>query len=120
MARFYADEQFPRLTSEKLRLLGHDVLTVQEAGKVNQRISDPDVLAYAIADDRVVLTLNRYDFINLHKSTPIHKGVIICSENPNFIRLAEKIHEAVVALDYLAAGNINPLENQLVRVYRDG
>jgi predicted nuclease of predicted toxin-antitoxin system len=76
MARFYADEQFPRLTSEKLRLLGHDVLTVQEAGKANQRISDPEVLAYAIADDRAVLTLNRYDFINLHKSTPFIRGLL--------------------------------------------
>jgi hypothetical protein len=43
MVRFYADEQFPRLTSEKLRSIGYDVLTVQEAGNANQRISDPDV-----------------------------------------------------------------------------
>lgn len=112
MARFYADEQFPRLTSQNLRLLGYDVLTVQEAGNANQRIGDPEVLAYAIADDRAVLTLNRYDFIRLHKSTPIHKGIVICSENPDFVRLAEKIHEAVTLFDVI--------ENQLVRVYRDG
>ena len=112
MTRFYADEQFPRLTSETLRLLDHDVLTVQEAGNANQRIGDPDVLAYAVAEDRAVLTLNRYDFIRLHKSTPIHKGIVICSENPDFVRLAEKIHEAIALFD--------SLENKLVRVYRDG
>jgi Domain of unknown function (DUF5615) len=31
--RLYADEQFPHSVSELLRTLGHDVLTVQEAGK---------------------------------------------------------------------------------------
>jgi hypothetical protein len=39
MARFYADEQFPLPVVELLRNLGHDVLTVQEAGNANQRIS---------------------------------------------------------------------------------
>jgi hypothetical protein len=38
MARLYADEQFPREAVLALRNLGHDVLTVQEAGKANQKI----------------------------------------------------------------------------------
>jgi Domain of unknown function (DUF5615) len=46
MARFYADEQFPRAAANYLRLLGHDVLTVQEAGNANQKIPDDRVLAY--------------------------------------------------------------------------
>ena len=40
MARLYADEQFPRAVSELLRKMGHDVLTVQEAGKANLGIPD--------------------------------------------------------------------------------
>jgi Domain of unknown function (DUF5615) len=44
MARLYADEQYPYPVVEYLRILGHDVLTVQEAGQANQKISDPDVL----------------------------------------------------------------------------
>jgi hypothetical protein len=35
----------------------HDILTVQEAGKGNQRIPDEEVLAFAIADNRAVLTI---------------------------------------------------------------
>ena len=35
MARLYADEQFPRIVVNLLRTLGHDILTVQEAGKAN-------------------------------------------------------------------------------------
>jgi hypothetical protein len=40
MANFYADEQFPKDTTIALRALGHDVLTVQEAGNANQKIPD--------------------------------------------------------------------------------
>ena len=49
MARLYADEQFPRIVVKLLRALGHDILTVQEAEKANQRIPYEDVLASAIA-----------------------------------------------------------------------
>jgi predicted nuclease of predicted toxin-antitoxin system len=62
MARFYADEQFPRAATNYLRLLGHDVLTVQEAGNANQKIPDDQVLAYATANNRAVLTINRHQF----------------------------------------------------------
>ena len=33
MARLYADENFAQPAVERLRELGHDVLTVQDAGK---------------------------------------------------------------------------------------
>jgi Domain of unknown function (DUF5615) len=42
MARLYADEQFPRVVSELLCTMGHDVLTVQEAGNANQKVSDDE------------------------------------------------------------------------------
>lgn len=59
MARFYADEQFPLPVVELLRNLGHDVLTVQEAGNANQRIPDEQVLAFAVSQERAILTINR-------------------------------------------------------------
>jgi predicted nuclease of predicted toxin-antitoxin system len=112
MANFYADEQFPKDTTIALRALGHDVLTVQEAGNANQKIPDEEVLAFAMANDRAVLTINRYDFIHLHKQSCNHAGIIACRENTNFERLAEKIHEAV--------SQLNRLKEQLIRIYRDG
>jgi predicted nuclease of predicted toxin-antitoxin system len=57
MARFYADEQFPLPVVELLRNLGHDVLTVQEAGNANQRIPDEQVLAFAVSQERAILTI---------------------------------------------------------------
>jgi predicted nuclease of predicted toxin-antitoxin system len=112
MVKFYADEQFPKDVVTYLRELNHDVLTVQEAGNGNQKIPDEAVLAFATSCDRAVLTLNRYDFIRLHKQQPNHAGIIACTENPNFERLAVKIHGSVSLLD--------SLQGQLIRVYRDG
>ena len=37
MARVYTDEQFPRGVVELLRLMIHNILTVQAAGKDNQK-----------------------------------------------------------------------------------
>jgi predicted nuclease of predicted toxin-antitoxin system len=111
MARFYADEQFPVETTIALRSLGHDVLTVQEAGNANQRIPDLEVLAFATKNNRAVLTINRHDFIRLHKHASNHAGIIACTENTNFERLAAKTHDAVAQLD--------SLDSQLIRIYRD-
>jgi predicted nuclease of predicted toxin-antitoxin system len=68
MARFYADEQFPFQVVELLRNLGHDILTVQEARNANQRIPDDQVLAFAVEQERAILTINRIDFIRLHRA----------------------------------------------------
>jgi predicted nuclease of predicted toxin-antitoxin system len=58
MVRLYADENFPLVIVELLRTLGHDVLTVHEAGNGRLGIPDEDVLAFAISDNRAVLTRN--------------------------------------------------------------
>lgn len=99
MARLYADEQFPRPVVEYIRNLGHDVLTVQEAGNAGK--SDPEVFAFAIADHRLILMQNRRDFVKLHRSQPDHAGMIICSDDQNFARLAERIHAAISAEESL-------------------
>jgi hypothetical protein len=77
----------------------------------NRRIPDDAVLAFATEQDRAVLTLNRSDFIQLHKQSSGHAGIVACTENPDFDRLAVKIDEAVSTLD--------SLQGQLIRVYRD-
>ena len=79
MARLYSNENFPQLGVAALRQLGHDVLTVLEAGRANQAIPDEAVLAFATADNRAVLTLNRRDFIRLHYQFPEHAGIIVCA-----------------------------------------
>ena len=112
MARLYGDEQFPREVVELLRAMGHNILTVQEAGKDNQKIPDEEVLAFAVSENRAVLTLNRRHFIRLHSLQPDHAGIIVCKADQDLARMATNINEAISSLATLTG--------QLIRVYRSG
>ena len=96
MARFYADENVPFPVVKFLRGFGHDVLTVKEVGKANLAISDLDVLMFATNQSRTVLTGNKRDYINLHRLNSEHSGIVVYSEDINFERLANRIHQAVI------------------------
>ncbi|WP_373544428.1 DUF5615 family PIN-like protein [Chamaesiphon sp.] len=110
MARLYMDEQFPKVVSQLLREMGHDVLTVQEAGKGNLGIPDEDVLSFAIADNRAVVTLNRDDFRRLHRANSQHFGVIICTNDPDRSSMASRLNDAIVDRE--------SLQGNLIRVVR--
>ncbi|NEQ53492.1 MAG: hypothetical protein F6K11_25710 [Leptolyngbya sp. SIO3F4] len=101
MARLYSDEGFPKKVSEKLRDLDHDVLTVQEADQANQGIPDDQVLAYATEQNRAVLTINRADFIRLHRQSSDHAGIVVCTEDLNRERLANRVHATISKEDTL-------------------
>lgn len=84
MARIYANENFPFPAVQELRSLGHDVLTSADAGKSGLTVSDLDVLLFAHAEGRAVLTLNRRHFIRLHQEHPDHSGIVVCTFDPDF------------------------------------
>lgn len=102
MAAFYADENFPLAVVEGLRRLGHDVLTAHDAGQANRRISDEDVLAFATAQGRSVLTMNRWQLIALHAAHPRHSGIVVCSADPDAEGQAARIDAAVRLTESLA------------------
>jgi predicted nuclease of predicted toxin-antitoxin system len=110
MARFYSNENFPLPVVEKLRALGHDILTIQETGKADQALPDEKVLEFAAAENRAVLTLNRRHFIRLHQENQTHGGVIVCTFDADFAGQAERIHQAI-------SGH-SSLSGQLIRVNR--
>lgn len=110
MARFYTNENFRLSIVLELRKLGNDVLTSLEAGNANQSIPDEKVLEFSISENRILITFNRRDFIQLHNSKSEHSGIIVCTDDPDAARIAKKIHDAV--LD-------KGLENQLVGIHRD-
>lgn len=112
MARLYTNENFPRPVAEELRRLGHDVLTVQEAGYSGLAVPDPQVLDFAKDQDRAVITLNRKHFLRLHQERPGHSGIIVCTFDPDFPGQARRIHEALTGEE--------PLVGKLVRVNRPG
>jgi hypothetical protein len=112
MARLYANENFPLPTVEELRRLGHDVLTSYESGQVGQALPDEDVLAFAVAETRILITLNRKHFVRLHQARGEHAGIIVCTFDPDFGALAQRVHAALVAQPQMAG--------RLVRINRPG
>ena len=95
MSRFLADENFPLPVVEELRRLGHDVLTIQEAGRANQQFPDKDVLNLASTEKRAVMTLNRKHFIRLHEVSANHAGIIVCTIDLDYVGQAYRIHQAI-------------------------
>lgn len=56
MARLYANENLPLPVVEELRRLGYDVLTTYESGQAGQATPDEDILAFAVAEKRILVT----------------------------------------------------------------
>jgi len=103
--------EFYRPVVAKLRDFGHDVLTTLEAGKANQRIPDEEVLRFAVAEERVMLTLNRRHFMRLHRLHPEHFEIIVCTEDANFEALVIRIKQVLEGIG-------DNLEKQLIKIYR--
>ena len=108
--RFYADENFPLQTVQVLRQLGHDVLTVKDSGHAGKAVTDLEILAFATSQQRAVLTHNRRDFIQLHQQNTHHGGIIACTFDADFDRLANRIHSTLDRQESLT--------NQLFRINR--
>ena len=73
--RFLADENFPRLAVEELQAAGHDVAWVLTE---SPSAEDPDILARAVLEERIVLTFDT-DFGRLafqHK-LPATCGIVL-------------------------------------------
>jgi hypothetical protein len=105
-----ADENFAAAVVVHLRLRGHDVLTCVEADLANRSTPDDEVLAFAAAQGRALLTFNRQDFIRLHKAGVSHAGIVICTEDRDYAGQAARIEAAV--------GGAEALDGQLIRVNR--
>ncbi len=111
MADLYANENLPAPVVQELRALGHDVLTSCEAGNANQKIPDDQVLAFATSRNRAVVTLNRQDFIQLHRQNSNHGGIIACTTDLDFRALARRIDSQIQTN--------HPLRSRLLRVNRE-
>jgi predicted nuclease of predicted toxin-antitoxin system len=95
MALLYSNENFPLPAVVVLRRLGHDVLTIQETGNSDQAMPDDQVLAFAAAQQRAIVTLNRKHFVKLHQQSTEHAGIIVCTVDVDFVALARRIDAAV-------------------------
>ena len=98
---------------------GYDVLTSQEAGQANQSISDSDVLNFAHQRNRVVITLNRQDFIDLHKQGKSHSGIIICKDfyqEYGSLKQKESYLEQTIFIHNFLLNDQQSLKGRLIRI----
>jgi hypothetical protein len=112
MTEFYSNENFPQDLVNALKCLDHEVLTSYEAGQANQGISDEDVLKFAHARRKVIITLNREDFINLHRKVREHSGIMICKEDRDYQGQALKIHEFILTDNQSLKGRLIRIKKQ--------
>jgi predicted nuclease of predicted toxin-antitoxin system len=91
--RFYFDQHMQGALVRGLRLRGLDVLTAQDAGRCG--LADPDQLAFATADGRVMVTFDT-DYLALHQTGTPHNGIIWCPATKHsvgeLIRLLRRLH----------------------------
>lgn len=103
MTQRYANEHFRLPVVIELRQFGHDVLTTYESGRAGIALPDEEVLAFAIAEQRILLTINRKHFIRLHHQHPTHMGSIVTTFDLNFAALAQRIHTALEAQPHMSS-----------------
>ncbi len=96
MALIYTNENIEQQVVDALRALGHDVLTSLAAGNANRAIADKDVLAFAVSQNRILITHNRLHFVRLHNHRGVpHAGIIVCSVDLDHTGQAQRIHDAI-------------------------
>jgi predicted nuclease of predicted toxin-antitoxin system len=116
--QFKTDENIPTVITLELRSLGHDVSTCQDEGLSGS--DDPTISSHAIAENRVLVTLD-LDFSDIRTYPPgSHPGIVI-------IRTARQDAEACRTAIALALsivdeqdfqGNIAIVEDARVRIRR--
>lgn len=81
------DEMYPPALAASLRAAGIDSVTIIELGMAGT--SDPEVFAYAVADQRAVLTENVADFVAIaaqHSTTGAHHAGLLIALSNRFSR----------------------------------
>ena len=105
--RLFLDQMFRVELAERLGALGHDAVRASEAGL--DRADDADILARAIAQQRVLITLNGHfgDWAVLPLSR--HCGVIRVRARPTTTETVARL-----LLPFLATALESQFANQLV------
>ncbi len=104
MARIYGDEDYDDRLTPYLENAGHDVLTVRQSDR--RQGSDAQVLTDATADNRVVVTFNRWHFEKLHRAVAAHSGIVSCTRDDDIPALAARIHAAIAGAGDMAGQHI--------------
>jgi predicted nuclease of predicted toxin-antitoxin system len=112
--RLLLDEHFSTAIAEQLRKRGHDVIAAAALPDLRHR-DDAEVLVWAIAQRRVVVTEDAVDYLALHEQHLSrglrHRGIVLTSSR-RFPRSRDGIGRLVRALDGLLRSR--PGDNSLL------
>lgn len=92
--RLYLDEDVHESLLPALRQHGYDVLNVRQANR--RGLSDAEQLAYAVAQERTLLSFNATDYIALHLAYlaegQSHAGILVAKQMPIGETLRRLLH----------------------------
>jgi len=105
----YLDHDVHKRLARELRRRGYDAIAAGEVGM--EAADDPDQLAYASSQGRVLVTFNTKHFVPLHTSYVIegrqHSGIIVSPQYP----LGETLRRMISLITTLSAEDMkNRLE----------
>jgi predicted nuclease of predicted toxin-antitoxin system len=107
--RLYADHIVDERFSVDLRRNGFDLILAREVG--NQLLSDEEHLVWATAQNRVILTHDRKDFIPLAKAWALagreHTGVILSAQPGEDIPYGALLRRLLRLLDSFTAEDMH-------------
>lgn len=79
LPKFLVDECLSPALAQRLVERGFDATSVRDRGRLAK--SDSSIMAYCIAEDRILVTQNAEDFRRLVGDVAMHPGLIILSAN---------------------------------------
>jgi hypothetical protein len=93
-ARLLADVHFDVHAIKRLRALGYQVEEARlfRGQQHRNRMSDEQLLQYALTKRMPILTDNRVDFRKLHRAMPWHEGIVACPHYRDAVQKANRIH----------------------------
>jgi predicted nuclease of predicted toxin-antitoxin system len=108
------DENLSPRVAVDLRGEGHDVIHLRERGRLG--IADPDVIALAFDEDRVLVTANVGDFRKLAACREIHAGIVLILDGA---LLRDEQHEVLRRVIVALEGE-GDFANRVLTVALDG
>lgn len=116
MMRFLVDECYPKAVVERLRKEGHDVLYAAEA---HRSAADPDLLAIATAENRILVTED-FDFgeLLIRDRHPSSGAIVIFLPASKPQDRAERLVAALSASNLVFHGALSIVEARRVRQRR--
>ena len=104
--RFFLDENTHGGLAAGLRARGVDAVSAREVGRL--RLSDPDQLAFATTEGRVLVTHDE-DYLALHATGVAHAGIAYC--HPDTYSIGQLIDALVLVYGAMTADEmINHVE----------